>query len=181
MGGLGAKPPMTTPRMDYFDGAKIAAGNGGWIKLSSTYLSGSSSERPINICKWAVKFINSVVPVAGSGQGGVLTYKTVATTAHVHVELYWDFVDDTDKWWGKLKESSSAGTDNIFPEDSNHFYFKGLIANSSQSGGVEYGYICDDVTITELLLVTSQEQTDMVKIVIEGVASKPMIKFPKLL
>lgn len=150
-------------RTQYFDQGNFAAGNGGYITLGS---------KQLNLSKWAVNWKNTIVPTPCTGSAGIMTYRTVGTTALVHIEMCWDF---------SLRNEGFVGSFNDPPVglnvDSNMFGFYGVIADKSNTNNVTKGYMCSQVAITSVTVVSSQEQDDVVKVVIEGVANAPLFAF----
>lgn len=158
---------MANPRIDYFDNRNSFSGNGGYISLSPQ--GAYSPSDPLNICKWSLKFENIVARFAGSGGNGFIRYRTIAQTAYIHVELMMDFTEKDEQLAGQLKLSSFDPTSNVFS-------FKGLLSDSINTNGQQYAYQCSEVEITDLLIVSSQQADDVVRIIIEGVASTAVQK-----
>jgi len=162
---------MARPRIQYFDQGNFAAGNGGYVTLGGLQ---------INMSKWTALTKNIIVPTPCTGSQGVMTYRTVGTTTVVHVECNWDFVNrnDNERWFNFINDiNNGAGQSLAFDVDSNTFSFYGLISDAVNTNAVTKGYNCVQVTITDILIVSSQEQDDVVKIVIDGVCNAPFLAF----
>lgn len=168
---------------NYIDKANFACGNGGYITFGISKTLPSAGDAKINISRWSISFIDTVVPINGSGQGSKTYYTTICTTAKIRVELNWDHIQRNEYVWGSITRGSPGGKypvddQTLFNINSNIFSFKGILADKNQTEQ-EKGWVCSEVVITDVFVVSSQEQDDVIKVIIEGVARAGVLIYPE--